>query len=93
MREAGASVGIQGVRPHRLRDSFAVNRLNEGMLIQDVSKLLGHTSVSVTERYYSPFVKSRKNALIARRKALHGAAEQPNVITIKKRPASLRKPA
>lgn len=67
---AGKLAGIKDMRPHRLRDSFAVNRLNEGMAMQDVSRLLGHASIATTERYYAPFVKSRKDALIAKRKAL-----------------------
>jgi integrase len=79
MQEVGNAIDMPGVRPHRFRDSFAVNRLNEGMLIQDVSKLLGHASVQTTERYYSPFVKSRRDATMARRKDAHtGAKTTPN---------------
>lgn len=85
LRAAGEAAGIVGMRPHRLRDSFAVNRLNEGMLLQDVSKLLGHASVTMTERYYSPWVKSRRDALVARRKAAHGTTPTTNVVPIKKR--------
>ncbi len=89
MKTAGESIGLQGVRPHRLRDSFAVNRLNEGMLMQDVSKLLGHANIGVTERYYAPFVKSRKDALIAKRKAASQPVPAPaNVVPIRKQRAS-----
>lgn len=91
LREAGKLAGIADMRPHRLRDSFAVNRLNEGMLIQDVSKLLGHTNIATTEEYYAPFVKSRKDALMGRRKALAAPAPAPvpaKVVPIKKQRAS-----
>ncbi len=84
---AGNLAGIEGMRAHRLRDSFAVNRLNEGMLIQDVSKLLGHSSVTVTERYYAPFVKSRKDALMAKRKAAYSSTPGQKVVSIGKRRA------
>jgi hypothetical protein len=30
--------------------------------------MLGHASVATTERYYAPFVKSRRDALMAVRK-------------------------
>jgi integrase/recombinase XerD len=87
LKDVGDAIGIPGVRPHRLRDTFAVNRLNEGMLLQDVSKLLGHASVAMTERYYAPFVKSRKDALVAQRKAAHGSAPASRVVPIRKRRA------
>jgi len=38
---------------HSLRDLFTANLLNEGHSIYAVSKLLGHSSVKVTERYYA----------------------------------------
>ncbi len=88
LKRAGEAVGLPGVHPHRLRDSFAVNRLNEGMAMQDVSKLLGHSSIEITEKYYAPFVKSRKDALIAKRKALAGTGPVPTpakVTPIRKR--------
>jgi integrase/recombinase XerD len=87
LRAIGEAVGILNVHPHRLRDSFAVNRLNEGMLIQDVSKLLGHASVAMTERYYAPFVKSRKAALVAKSKRGRASQPDPKVVPIRKQNA------
>jgi site-specific recombinase XerD len=41
---------------HQLRDTFAVELLLAGVAIEDVSHLLTHKSVRVTERYYAPWV-------------------------------------
>jgi len=42
------------------RDTFAVEMLLAGVPIDQVSLLLGHSSVKITERNYSPFVKARQ---------------------------------
>jgi integrase len=46
--------------PHMFRDTFAVEMLLAGVPIDQVSTLLGHSSVKVTERHYSPFVRARQ---------------------------------
>jgi site-specific recombinase XerD len=64
LRHFGLFLGLpQTLRPHRFRDSFAVNRINDGVLLQDLATLLGHTSVITTEKHYMPWVKSRQIAL------------------------------
>ena len=50
---------------HRFRDTFAVELLLSGVDLQDVSILLGHSSIKVTERHYSPWVKARQTRLEA----------------------------
>ena len=55
--------GVAGFRPHRLRDTFAVSLLGEGVAIGDVSTLLGHRSILTTERYYAPWNRSRRERL------------------------------
>ena len=45
------------------RDTFAVELLLSGVPIDQVSLLLGHSSVKVTEKHYSPFVKARQEQL------------------------------
>ena len=55
---------------HRFRDTFAVALLENGNSIETVSRLLGHTSIKITERHYNPWVKSRQVALDA---AVQGA--------------------
>lgn len=48
---------------HRLRDTFAVDLLGKDVRMEDVSKLLGHKSISTTERHYSPWVTGRQTRL------------------------------
>jgi integrase/recombinase XerD len=60
MQSLGARCGVPDCRPHRLRDTFAVRKLLAGFQLEDVSRLLGHSSVKVTEAYYAKWVSSRK---------------------------------
>jgi len=50
---------------HRLRDTFAVELLLARVPIEQVSVLLGHSSVRITERHYAPWVRSRQEQLEA----------------------------
>jgi integrase/recombinase XerD len=50
---------------HRFRDTFAVGLLLAGVPIEQVSKLLGHKSIRVTEKHYSPWVAARQEQLEA----------------------------
>ena len=51
--------------PHMMRDTFAVEMLLAGVPIDQVSMLLGHSSVKITEKHYSPWVKARQDQLAA----------------------------
>jgi integrase/recombinase XerD len=51
--------------PHMFRDTFAVELLLAGVPLDQVSLLLGHSSIKVTERHYAPFVKARQQQLEA----------------------------
>ncbi len=48
---------------HRLRDTFAVDLLEKGVPLEEVSKLLGHESIKTTEKSYSKWVKGRQDRL------------------------------
>ncbi|MDR3699547.1 MAG: site-specific integrase [Candidatus Sulfopaludibacter sp.] len=55
--------GVQGGHPHRFRDTMAVELLLDGVPMERVSILLGHSSIKVTERHYSPWVQARQAQL------------------------------
>jgi site-specific recombinase XerD len=48
---------------HRLRDTFAVDLLQKGVPLEEVSKLLGHESIKTTEKSYAKWVKERQDRL------------------------------
>jgi integrase len=51
--------------PHMLRDTFAVEAILSDMPIHDVSRILGHSSVQITEKHYLPWVRARQKSLNA----------------------------
>jgi integrase/recombinase XerD len=54
---------IKDGHPHRFRDTFAVGLLEKGVSLETVSVLLGHQSIKITQKHYSPWVKTRQEAL------------------------------
>ena len=63
MQTIGERAGVPDCRPHRLRDTFAVRMLLRGVSLEHVSRLLGHSSVAITEKYYSPWIPARQRQL------------------------------
>ena len=55
--------GIGHMVSHRLRDTFAVDLLTKGVPMEEVSKLLGHSSIKTTEKSYAKWVQSRQDRL------------------------------
>jgi integrase/recombinase XerD len=65
---------------HMLRDTFAVEYLLAGMPLDEVSRLLGHSSVTITQRHYAPWVLERQQRLAANQRSAWismGMAEKP----------------
>jgi integrase len=50
---------------HRLRDTFAVDLLSKGVPMEEVSRLLGHTSIRTTEKHYAKWSKGRQDRVDA----------------------------
>jgi integrase/recombinase XerD len=66
MVSLGKLCGVKDCRPHRLRDTFAVRKLSGGMSLEEVCRLLGHSSVAVTEKFYGAWSPTRREGLEAR---------------------------
>ena len=49
-------LGIKDGRFHDLRRTFGYNLIKQGMPIYQLSKLLGHSSVTTTEKHYAPLI-------------------------------------
>jgi integrase/recombinase XerD len=63
-RRVTKRAGVQG-HFHMFRDTFAVELLLAGVPLDQVSVLLGHSSVKITEKSYAPWVKARQEQLEA----------------------------
>jgi integrase/recombinase XerD len=63
IRRVFASAGIAHGTVHRFRHTFAVDLLTKGVDIKTVSLLLGHSSVTITERFYAAWISSRQQKL------------------------------
>jgi integrase/recombinase XerD len=48
---------------HRLRDTFAVDKLRHGCPMEELSKLLGHESIKTTEKSYAAWAPARQERL------------------------------
>jgi integrase len=59
------NTGSTPSRGCRFRDTFAVGLLQAGVPMERVSVLLGHSSIKVTEKHYSPWVRARQEQLEA----------------------------
>ncbi|MFL6312988.1 MAG: tyrosine-type recombinase/integrase [Terriglobales bacterium] len=64
--------------PHMFRDTFAVELLLAGALLDQVSLLLGHSSIRITEKHYAPFVKARQQQLEASARMAWNSTSQPH---------------
>src|SRR5439155_9211130 len=69
LRKIFALAGVKNGHAHRFRDTFATELLLSGVPLERVSVLLGHSSIKVTEKHYSPWVRARQEQLEADVKA------------------------
>jgi integrase len=62
---------------HMLRHTFAIEKLNAGASLEDVSLLLAHHSIKITERHYLKFDQRRQERLTRAAMVDFGLAEAP----------------
>ena len=60
-----AAAKVQGGHPHRFRHTLAVELLKKGVPMEEVSILLGHSSIRITEKHYASWVQARQVILKA----------------------------
>jgi len=56
--------GREGIRPHKMRHTFATLLLEAGADIAVVSDLLGHSDISITKKFYAHVMEGIKKATI-----------------------------
>jgi len=54
---------VENAHPQRFRDTYATDLLAHGVPLEDVSILLGPSSLKVTEKHYAPWVKVRQDRM------------------------------
>lgn len=65
LRGVFESARIVHGHPHRFRDTFAVELLLDGVPLERVSVLLGHSSIRVTEKHDAPWIRAWQEQLEA----------------------------
>ena len=70
LRRMFETAEVKGYR-HMFRHTFATELLSKGVPIGDVSMLLGHQSIKITESYYSQWIKARRDRLAERVREQH----------------------
>ena len=63
MRTVFKIAKVPQAHAHRFRHTFAVELLKKGVPIEEVSILLGHSSVRITERHCAAWVQARQEIL------------------------------
>jgi len=53
VERVGLKAGIQGVHPHLLRHTYATLSLENGADMAGIQRILGHSSIAVTEKFYT----------------------------------------
>lgn len=74
-KKASIECGDSSMRFHRLRDTFAVENLKKRIPMEDVSRMLGHSSIKTTEKHYAQWVQGRQDVL--NKSVIASWAEQP----------------
>ncbi len=71
LKKHAAAVGGQGgvrVFVHKMRSTFATDLYDEGHGLKEISIVMGHSSIAITERYVSISEKVLKQTMISTRR-------------------------
>lgn len=52
-KRVGERAGVKGLHPHTLRRTYGSALINDGLRLEVISKLLGHSSTTITEKSYA----------------------------------------
>jgi integrase/recombinase XerC len=63
MKRYGEDAGLENLTPHMLRHTFAKNLVDQGIGLEKVAALLGHSSLNTTRIYVTPSQKDLKSAV------------------------------
>ena len=61
LKAIGMCIGIEKLHSHMGRHTFATWMLSNGSKIENVSKMLGHTDIKITQRYAEVLAKDVYN--------------------------------
>ena len=64
MEQIAGLVGLDGIRPHRFRDQFALDMWVKHRSFDLIKELLGHKDVRTTQHYYQRWCKARETAMV-----------------------------
>lgn len=85
----GKRAGVANARPHRFRDTLAVDMLSRGASPYDVAKVLGDT-IETIEKHYTPFVKELRDRVRTILESDGGLEKTASVTPTSQHPVSIQ---
>lgn len=85
----GNRAGVSNARPHRFRDTLAVDMLSRGASPYDVAKMLADT-IETVERHYTPFVKELRERVRGILESKGGLENLPAVTPVSQQPERIQ---
>ncbi len=63
VHELGTKAGVEDLRPHRLRHTFAKRMADAGVGLEKIAELMGHENINVTRIYTKPGLEDLQEAV------------------------------